>query len=123
MDSQILKTLTGSQIPIAFLTEEAIHNVKERTEIYNSGASSHMTGFKEDLKNFRPIPTKDVNATNGKFQVVGMGDMEIKVPGPRKTMLKVVLEDVLYAPNMIVTLVSIGKMAEKGKTIIFQGDK
>jgi hypothetical protein len=35
-------------------------------------------------------------------------------------MLKIVLKDGLYAPNMTVTL---GKVVEKGKTIIFQGDK
>jgi hypothetical protein len=109
--------------PIMFLTDEAICNAKERTEIYNSGASSHMTRSKEDLKNFCPIPAKDVNTANGKFQAVRLGDMEISVPGPQKTMLKIVLKDILYAPNMTVTLVLIGKMAEKGKTIIFQGDK
>ena len=56
------------------------------------------------------------------FQATGKGDIYIHVPNKEKPNSCILLKDVLYAPSMGVTLVSISKIAGAGSTVVFSGD-
>jgi len=90
-------------------------------ELYDSGASRHMTGYRHRLFNFSPIDPKPITAADKhKFYATGKGDMYVDIPDGEST-TKQLLRDVLYAPSMNVTLVSISRIAQAGSTVIFSG--
>jgi hypothetical protein len=78
--------------------------------IFDSGASEHMTPHRHLLTEYEAITPIPINATNNSsFNAVGRRYLSIEVPsGHSKTHLK--LKDVLYAPGMHMTLVSLGKL-------------
>src|SRR6202522_2828228 len=89
------------------------------TELYDSGASRHMSPYKHHFINFIPIQRKVLTAADGgHFEAIGKGDMHITMPN-RKSTTRILLKDVLYAPNMGVTLVSIGKIDSASYTALF----
>jgi hypothetical protein len=92
------------------------------TELFDSGASRHMTGRRNRLINFTDIEAKPITAADKRtFNAIGKGDMYIDIPNGSET-FQVLLCDVLYSPNMGVTLVSIGKITDTGSTVLFHGN-
>ena len=88
-------------------------------ELYDSGASRHMSPYKHKFVNFIPIQRKILTAADGgHFEAVGKGDMHISMPNG-KTTTRILLKDVLYAPKMGVTLISIGKIDVAGYAALF----
>src|SRR5277367_5895764 len=80
------------------------------TELYDSGASRHMSPFKQKSINFVSIQKKVLTAADGgTFEAIGKGDMHITIPN-NKTTTRILLKDVLYAPQMGIMLVSISKI-------------
>ena len=92
-----------------------------QTELYDSGASRHMSPYRDHFENYAPIAPKSITAADKRyFQAVGKGDLRIKIPnGPGMT--TVLLKDVLHCPDMGLTLVSIGKITAAGYKVIFRG--
>ena len=92
-----------------------------QTELYDSGASHHMSPYCEHFENYTPIIPKLITAADKQyFQAVRKGDSHIKLPnGPSTT--TVLLKDILHCPDMGVTLILISKIAAAGCKIIFQG--
>src|ERR1700678_4098222 len=89
------------------------------TELYDSGASRHMSPYKHKFINFIPIQRKVLTAADGgHFEAVGKGDMHITMPNG-KSSTRILLKDVLYAPKMGVTLISIGKIDTAGCAALF----
>jgi hypothetical protein len=90
------------------------------TEVWDSRASRHLTSCRERLWNYVAIKPRDFKSANGgSFETIGKGDMLLKVPGPRNTTLEVVVQDVLYSPNVGVTLIAISKVACSGRLVVF----
>src|SRR5271168_512426 len=88
-------------------------------ELYDSGASRHMSPYKHKFINFIPIQRKVLTAADGgHFEAVGKGDMHITMPNG-KSSTRILLKDVLYAPKMGVTLISIGKIDTAGCAALF----
>jgi hypothetical protein len=84
------------------------------TELYDSGASRHMTADRDRLENFVSIVPKAIAAAEKRyFQATGKGNLRIKIPNG-KTTSSILLTDVLYCPEMGLTLVSISKLADAG---------
>ena len=83
-------------------------------ELYDSRASQHLSPSHERFVNFVSIPPKPIQgADNGTFNVIGKGDLPIYLPnGSSRT--HILLKDVLYAPSMCVTLVSISRLTQAG---------
>jgi len=79
-----------------------------RTEVYDSSCTSHISPYQRDLENFIDIPLKSFQAANKQdFQAVGKGEMVIDIPnGADISQLR--LTEVLYAPEVGYTLVSVG---------------
>src|SRR6202522_333476 len=90
-----------------------------KTELFDSGATRHMSPYKHKFINFIPIQNKILTAADGgHFEATGKGDIRIGMPNGKST-TKILLKDVLYAPKMGVTLVSISKIDVAGYASLF----
>ena len=86
-----------------------------RVELYDTGATRHISPFRSDFKVYSPLtPPVLLNAANQqRFQAIGSGSMTIQVPnGDAET--EVLLRGVLYAPSVAYTLVSLGTLDAEG---------
>ena len=92
-----------------------------QTELYDSGASRHMSPYRDHFENYVPIAPKSITAADKRyFQAIGKGDLRIKIPNGTGT-TTVLLKNVLHCPDMGLTLVSIGKITAAGYKVIFRG--
>jgi hypothetical protein len=92
------------------------------TELYDSGASQHMSPFRERFLTYQPIkPRPIVGADKSVFYAVGTGDLRIEVPhGESST--PIILRDVFHAPNIALTVVSIDRICKARNSVTFKGD-
>jgi len=82
----------------------------QRMVLFDSGASRHMSSYRDHFTNFKSIVPKAITAADKHtFEVIGKGDLIILIPNGSST-TRILLRDVLYAPKMGITLVSIGKL-------------
>jgi len=89
------------------------------TELYDSGASHHMLPYCHKFIDYIDIEQKSITAADsGTFQAISHGDMDILVPNG-KTTTHILLQDVLYALKMGLTLVSISHITSAGFDTIF----
>ena len=89
-------------------------------DLYDSGASRHMSSYRHKFSNYRSIEPRSIRAADDHtFKAIGKGDMKIDVPNnaARTTMT---LKDVLYCPNLGFTLVSVSRIAAAGYTVMFK---
>ena len=93
---------------------------KLEVDLYNSGATRHMSGFFHKFVNFVRIEPIPITAADKRtFQAIGKGDMYVNIPNRSHKNSRILLKDVLYAPSMGVTLISISKIAGAGSTVVF----
>ena len=92
-------------------------------DLYDSGTTRHMTGFYHRLINYVDVdPIPIITADKRTFQAMGKGDMYIYLPNRDKSNSRILLKDVLYAPRMGITLISISRVAGAGSTVVFTGN-
>ena len=90
-------------------------------ELYDSSTSHHMSLYCAKFLNYTEILTKNIYAADRRtFKALGKGDIQISVPNGSET-TKVLLRDVLYAPAMSATLVSVAKITEAKHSVMFKG--
>ena len=90
-------------------------------ELYDSGASCHMSPYWGHFEDYVPIIPKSITAADKQyFQAIGKGNLQIKIPSGIST-TTVLLKDVLHCPDMGLTLVSVGKITAAGYKVIFRG--
>ncbi|THG92498.1 hypothetical protein EW026_g8418 [Hermanssonia centrifuga] len=107
----------------ALLAKESSAACKFEAEIYDSGASCHMFPYYHRFLNFQSITPKPIGAADNRtFKAIGKGDMYVDVPNGETTS-RVLLTDVLYAPDMGVTLISISRIDASGSSILFKSGK
>ena len=95
--------------------------LRTQSELYDSGASCHMSPFRQQFISFRPIPPHPILAADKRyFYAEGMGDLRIRVPNG-ESFTPIILRDTLYAPSMALTVVSISRIAKSGMTVAFEG--
>jgi len=73
------------------------------TELYDSGATRHMTPYKEVLINY-----------------IGQGDLPICVPNGKAFMI-IILHNVLHTPDIVFTLMSVGLIDKARYMVTFKG--
>ena len=106
----------------AMLSKNGIGNQLINIDLYNSGASHYMSGHCHHFTNFVKIEPRPITAADKwAFDAVGKGDMLIDLPNGN-AISTILLKNVLYAPSMGVTLVSISWIAAAGSTVVFSGD-
>jgi mRNA-degrading endonuclease toxin of MazEF toxin-antitoxin module len=92
------------------------------TELYDSGASRHMSPYRHHFINYTSIAPKSITAAdNGSFLAIGQGDMRISIPNGKNT-TTILLKGVLYAPKLGLTLVSISKVTDAKFCALFRDD-
>ena len=91
-------------------------------ELYDSGASRHISPFRQRFLTYRSIPPRPIAAADKhKFYAVGTGDLKIQVPNGASA-TPMILRDALHAPDIGLTVVSIGRIAKAGHVVSFKGD-
>ncbi len=89
-------------------------------ELYDSGATQHMSPFHDRFKSYCKIPPHAITATDKRiFYAVGSGNLEIEVPNGTCPTL-ITLKDVLHAPDMDLTIVSISCIAKADYSVTFK---
>jgi hypothetical protein len=92
------------------------------TELFDSGASRHMSGYRHRFINFVEIEPKPIRAADKRnFYATGKGNMYLELPNG-ESHSTILLRDVLYSPTMGVTLVSIGRITSAGSSVLFSGE-
>jgi len=90
----------------------------ERVEVYDSGASCHMSPYIDAFTEFTFIEPKPISAADNRtFKAVGKGTMKVIIPnGDRQTAVQ--LSNVLYAPTIAFTLISLSRADTAGYTTV-----
>ena len=110
-----------STFDAAMLVNAEGHDEEIQTELYDSGASRHMSPYRDHFENYISITPKSITAADKRyFQAIGKGDLRIKIPNG-STATTILLKGVLHCPDMGLTLVSIGKITAAGYKVIFKG--
>jgi transposase InsO family protein len=79
-----------------------------------------MSPFRHCFANYRSIPPRPITAANKRiFYAIGTGDLQIDVPNGDMT-TPVLLKDTLHAPDMALTIVSIGRITGTGSSVTFE---
>jgi len=92
-------------------------DIAPRAELYDSGASRHISPYKADFISYTTLSLPlYLNAANQhKFPAIGTGTLVVRTPvNGRESVLS--LYDALYAPSVGYTLVSLGALDEEGYT-------
>jgi hypothetical protein len=109
-------SLTSKDLVATIVTTAPEHAL----EIYDSGATQHMTPSRHQLISYKAIEPRGIVAANNKsFSALGKGDMYVEVPNGENKSMKVLICDVLYAPNLSVTLISIARITHAGYAVQF----
>ena len=104
----------------AYSAGPIIHQPQVEIELYDSGASRHMSPFRHRFLNYRSTAPRAITAANKRiFYAIGTGDLQIDVPNGNTT-TPVLLKDTLHAPDMALTIISIGRITETGNSVIFK---
>jgi transposase InsO family protein len=105
---------------IAYSAGQVSTQPQVEVELYDSGASRHMSPFRHRFTNYRTIPPRPITAANKRvFYAIGTGDLQIDVPNGNVT-TPVLLKDTLHAPDMALTIVSIGRITGTGSSVTFE---
>ena len=95
--------------------------LRTKSELYDLGASCHMSPFCSQFISFRPISPHPILAANKRyFYAEGMGDLQIRVPNG-ESFMPIIPRDTLYAPSMALTMVSISCIAKSSMKVAFEG--
>ena len=108
---------TASCTGQASLLETSSHKGHE-INIYDSGASSHMSPDHHRFITFKEIPPHPIaTADKATFNATGVGDMQIAVPNDNSTNY-VTIKDVLYCKDLVFTLVSLARCHKAGFAVL-----
>ena len=100
---------------VAAVITPAMEEHSEHIELYNSGATRHISPYKSDFSTYSILdPPVFLNATNQqKIPTIGVGSLAIQVPNSSAESI-LTLTNVLHAPAIRYTLVSLGALDKKG---------
>ena len=89
--------------------------------VCDSGASAHMTNSKEHLVETEPI-NKTVRVGNGQT-VTGRlkGKIKTKLRDEEGNEVPTMINDVIYVPKLMCNLLSVGKLTEESRQVVYQG--
>ena len=103
-------------------TKVASTPLPPNSRLLDSGASRHFEPRRENFTNFQPIAPKPINSADGRvFHALGQGDVPISVSDGQRS-VKITLKNVLFAPNMPISLISISQMIKGGFFAHFEKD-
>jgi transposase InsO family protein len=81
-----------------------------------------MSPFRDRFVSYQSIPLRAIVAADKRiFYAVGTRDLKIEVPNGESP-TPIILKDVLHAPDMGITIVSISRIAQAGYAVTFKGN-
>jgi hypothetical protein len=111
----------SSEDPEDLASAVAIHGAHE-AELYDSGASRHISPFRHRFITYQPITPRPISAADKHiFYAIGTGTLQIQAPNGASS-TQILLREALHAPDVGVTVVSIGSIAKAGYTVLFDGN-
>ena len=118
-DNKSWVVMESTQIKVTNMLQA---NKSIKTELYDSGASRHMSPFWDQFITYQQTSPRPILAANKQvFYAVGTGDFRIQVPNG-VNLTPIVLWDALHAPEMGLTVVSVGRIANAGYSVAFEGN-
>ena len=92
------------------------------TELYDSGASRHMSPFRDQFIKYSEVVLHPIQVADKRvFYTIGLGDLKIEVPNGTSS-TSIILKDVFHAPNMGLTIVFINHIVKAGYTVKFKNE-
>ena len=86
-------------------------------ELYDSSAMHHISPFQHCFTNLQVIPPRPITAANkGVFYASGIGNLKIDIPNGTEVS-PITLKDVLYAPDISMTVIAICKIEDMGYSV------
>ncbi len=94
-----------------------------KANLYDSGASRHISPFRGQFITYCPIPNHPITVVNNHtFNTIGTGDIAVDIPH-RPTSRRIILKEALYAPNVRLTIISISCLLESGYEAHFKEER
>jgi transposase InsO family protein len=91
----------------------------------DTGASAHMSGFKDDFENLTPLPDGSTCTVRGpgdsSFACALAGTVRLKLATDTGNHIHAVLQDTIYVPGLKRRLFSVGAYAKNGHGACFKG--
>lgn len=88
--------------------------------LFDSGATSHMTNSEDGLLNTRAID-RDVQVGNGEIvKATKIGSLKTTLEDVNGKKVSVLLNDVSFVPDLKFNLLSVGKIASNGASIVYK---
>jgi hypothetical protein len=98
--------------------ENPIQSLGEILWVIDSGASRHMTYYRDSFIDYSAlqVPIVIQTANGAKIQAIGQGTVVIKVPN-KGSIKPIALTEVLYVPGLAGSLISVVQLQNKGISI------
>ena len=111
----------GEEI-VGLVTEHALSANRRSNWVVDSGATCHMCNTEELFNQIFGLETpQEIKVGDGhSVQVIGRGDVTLRMNVPNKKVRKCKLADVLYVPDLSHNLLSVSKAASNGKSFEFR---
>ncbi|OBZ69824.1 Retrovirus-related Pol polyprotein from transposon TNT 1-94 [Grifola frondosa] len=94
--------------------------LNSQVEVFDSGASRHISPYRNAFITFESISPRPVSAADGrKFDAVGKGKISVEIPCGDEVRT-ITLDNVLYAPDLAFCLISISCLDEAGYSVTFE---
>ena len=118
-DTESWVVMESAQIEV---TNALQANNCNKTELYDSGTSRHMSPFRDQFITYQQTSLCPILAANKQvFYAVGTGDFRIQVPNSTN-LTPIILQDALHVPEMGLTVISVGRIANAGYSVTFKGN-
>jgi hypothetical protein len=105
-------------------TQDAVSASEGNTEaeLYDSGASRHISPFQHCFITYQPITPHPISAVDNRvFYTIRTGTLQIEVLNGPSPATPILLWEALHAPDIGVTVISIGRITKAGYTVLFNG--
>ena len=90
--------------------------------VIDSGAMQHMTPNREIFEDLKPTSRKIKAAGNSILNAQGEGDLTVVIEGNNRT-VNTTLTDVLYAPDLTESLLSVSAVNDHRYDVLFKHDR
>ena len=124
LNPELLEETRGeahTSLDTALLTSTDLTSKGHIVKLFDSGATQHMTPTQSLLKNYSTITPKAMSAVNKhSFNMIGNSNLKLDIPN-RKSTNSLILKEVLHAPDMTITFISVGHIDQAEYSAIFKG--
>jgi hypothetical protein len=122
-DDLVCWEVTNHSIALGSSSQVETHtSYLPKIEVYDSGTTHHLSPYRQRFLDFKNFPPHSAACAGGdNLSITGIGDLRTEIlNGASET--SILLDNVLYAPNLNFTIVSMPRLAAEGYKILFEND-